>query len=277
MDRYGRGGLLAVLILMTPLAASAQVPDTIFGATGGDRHWLTLRLDYNHRKLSDGEMSLFRNDAALTVGFYPLPWLHLFTGAHFGHTDFAFKYDLSDGFDLASSVANDDVSVEAGLRIGVAQWRGLAVDVYASYEITPYYPRFGIRSAELGTPFGRFDATEYTRDHADFRYNLSQLNAGISVRYRIWRFIPRLGFQYQRLAASFEPRLDAEAAGTIGLFGFDQDEAREDLSGVMHIPSISPGLTVELPYGLALDVEVSIVPTDRSDFLTVRAGVVWTY
>lgn len=276
MTRLTGGGLLAVLILTAPLTAAAQVPDTIIGASG-DRQWLLLRLDYNHRKLTDDRMSLFRNDAAITAGFYPLPWLLLYGGAHFGRTDFSFRYDMTDGFDLASTVANDDVSLEAGLRIGIVQWRGLGLDVFASYEITPYQPRFDIKSARLGTPFGQFDVTDFTREHADFRYNLSQLNAGISVRYRIWRFVPRLGFQYQRLSATFDPRLDEEAAETIGLFGFDQDKAKDDLSGIMHIPAISPGLTVELPFGLALDAEFSIVPTDRSDFLTVRAGLCWTY
>ena len=272
------GLLAALIVLAAPLTAAAQAPRTLFGADGAaGRRWLTLQLDYNSREISDERMSLKRQDAALGVAFYPLPWLNLFTRAHFGRTDFAFDYELSKGFNLASKTSNDDFSLEGGLRVGVVTWKILSLDVFGSYEITPYQPRFRIRSADLDTPFGPFDGADYLRQHADFRYNISQLNAGAAVYLRLWRFVPRLAVQYQRLAATFDPRLDKEAADAIGLFGFDQEKAKQDLSGVKHIPAISPGLNVELPYGFALDAEMTFVPTKGSNFLTGRVGVSWSY
>ncbi len=272
-------GLLACLLILAPLTAAAQpgpLP-TIIGGGDNARRWVSLQLDYNGRRMSDHRMSLERHDAALGVAFYPLPWLSLFARAHAGHTAFSFKYGMSDGFDLASSQSNGDFSLEGGLRVGLVSWKILSLDAFASYEITPYWPRFRIDSAKLNTPLGPYDATDFCRQHADFRYNLSQLNAGLTLHVRLWRFIPRLSVQYQRLAATFDPRLDSEAAATIGLFGFDQEQAKNDLSGVKHVPAISPGLTVALPRGFALDLELTTVPTGSSNFLTGRVGVTWTY
>ncbi len=271
-------GLLTALTVMAPLAAEAQAPlPALIGGDSAGRRRLTLQLDYNGRRLGDPRMELRRHDAALGAAFHPLPWLNLFARAHFGRTDFSFNYGMSEGFDLASKVSNDDFSLEGGLRIGLVSWKILSLDVFASYEIMPYRPRFRIDSAKLGTPFGPYDATDFCRQHADFRYDLSQLNVGVTLHARIWRFIPRLAVQYQRLAATFDPLLDEEAAATIGLFGFDREKARNDLSGVKHVPAVSPGLTVELPYGFALDLEITTTPTEASNYLTGCAGVSWTY
>jgi len=272
-----RGLLTASLIILTPATAAADAPHALIGGNYAGRHWLALQLDYNGRQISNSEMKLERHDAALGVAFYPLPWLSLFTKAHFGHTDFSFNYGLAKGFALASKTSNEDFSLEGGLRIGVVAWKILSLDVFGSYEITPYEPRFRIGSAKLDTPFGSFDSTEFCRRHADFRYNLSQLNAGATLYVRLWRFVPRFAVQYQRIAATFDPRLDQEATDTIGLFGFDPKEAKDDLSGVMHIPAISPGLAVELPYGLAVDLEMTTTPTAASNFMTGRVGISWTY
>jgi len=209
--------------------------------------------------------------------FYALPWLGIFAKGHFGRTDFSFKYKLSKGFDPKSDLANEDGPIEAGLRAGIVTWKALTLDIFAGYEITPYRPNFRINSAKLNTPFGPYDCTEFCRRHADFRYNPSQLNADATLHVRLWRFVPRLGPQYQRLAAVFDPRLDQEATDTIGLSGSEPEKAGAELSGIKHIPAVSPGLTVELPYGLALDAEMTFVPTEISNFMTVRTGAAWSY
>jgi len=270
-------GLATVMIMLAPLGASAQTPNTIIGESADTRRWFTLRLDYVNRRISDGNLSLKRSDASLGATFYALPWLGLFTRAHYGRTDFSFAYTLSKGFKLTSEMANEDLSLEAGTRVGIVSWKMLTLDAFASYEITPYQPRFRVNAAKVDTPFGQFDCKEFCSEHADFRYNMSQLNAGATVYARLWRFVPRLAFQYQRLSASFDPRLDPKAAETIGLFGFDQAKAKDDLSGVKHIPSVSPGLSVELPHGFTLDAECSVVPTKISNFMTVSAGASWSY
>lgn len=272
MPRLGDILMVSALVWL-PTSALA---DTM--APAADTHrWLTFQLDSNYRSIKGEQMSLWRADAAFGAAFSPWRWLSAYSKLHVGRTHLSFDYGLASGFALSSETdGRQDLSLEFGLAATVMRWRWLSLDAFVSYEFTPDRPKFGIASAKLDSPLGGKDITDYCREHADFRYDLSQLNAGINLRAQFGRWIPRVGIQYQRLSAVFDPRLDGDATALIGLFGFDPEEAKKDLSGVRHIPAVSAGLMVRLPYGLALDVEGTTTPTQASDFWTIRLGVSWS-
>lgn len=273
-------GFLAALIILlsAPLGAAAQAPDTIVGNKTGPRRWFALRLDYANRQLGDKDISLTRNDASVGATVYALPWLGFYAGTHFGVTESSFKYELSENYLMDGGLKNVDVSLEAGTNIGIVAWGPLTLDVFASFEFTPYEPQMDIASAGITNPkYGRFDCQELCSQHLGFRYNVNQLRAGLVVHGRIWRFVPRLGLEYQRLGGKFDPIMDEEAQRIIGALGFDPKKVSDDLSGTAHLPVISPGLIVELPYGLGLNAELSFVPVKTSNFMTIRAGIFWSY
>jgi hypothetical protein len=269
---------LGDILMVSALAwlPTSAIADTMAPAADAHRR-LTLQIDSNYRSIKGEQMSLWRADAAFGVAVSPFRWLSAYSKLHVGRTHLSFNYGLDKDFLLTSQAdGRHDLSLEFGLAATALRWRWLSLDAFVSYEFTPNRPRFSIASAGLASPFGDKDITDYCRDHADFRYDLSQLNAGLNLRARFGRWMPRIGLQYQRLSAVFDPRLDGDAAALIGLFGFDPEKAKNDLSGVKHIPAISAGLMVRLPYDLAIDVEGTTTPTQASDFWTIRFGLSWS-
>lgn len=275
---FGPIAVLAFLLAM-PFDAAAQAPDAILGDNPTARRWFTLRLGYGSRSMGSKEITLTRHDAVVGATVYFFPWLGVSTNVHVGVLDSSFKYALSGGYRMDSALRDRGMTVETEAHIGVFASDPVLLEVFAGYEFAPYQPRLTVSSAMIDTPLGEFDCSKICRHHMDFSYELDDLYAGLAAHVRLWRFVPRLAVRYQRISAKFDPRIDREAETLLGSYGFDPEVMRNDLSGEAGFPTVSPGLYVDLPYGLGLDAELNAAPLKirSSTFMTFRAGVSWSY
>ncbi len=265
--------LVAALPFVSAAQARAEAPVWKEGWLSG----LEFSLAPNYYRAQGPYMGLQRADAAIGVGYSFAPWLKLQTKLHVGHTHFSFRdYGVSEGTTLSGDVSGSaDVSVEFGLSSSWRVWKGLSLEGFANYEVIPYRPNFTINGATLDSPLGVLDVTDYARQHAGLDYRFDKLNVGAGASWRLGRWIPRLRISYLRLSGSFRARLDSDAAGLVAIFGYDARKAPDLLDRTIDAVAFAPGLTVELPRGLAIDLEVSTTPVGDSWFFTGTVGLVW--
>jgi hypothetical protein len=273
-----KSGLLSAMTLAAvifPTIICAAEPEKAQEEAGFKR--LSLSLGSNYRSAIADDMALRRVDATIGVSGSPWPWLAAFVKLHLGRTYLSFSYDIAKDASMSGKAyAPTDVSLEVGVAAKVFTYKRLALHTYASYEAIPGNPSFKIDEVKMNSPFGLHDATDYCREHADFRYHLSKLDIGAGGSLKFGRFVPRLTIAYQRLSASFDPRLDRQAEDLISLFGYDAKKDTLILSSSKDVLAVIPGLTVKLPANLAIDMELATTPMPTSKFFTVGLYLSWS-
>jgi len=266
---------MTLAVITFPTVICAAEPEKSPEEAGFRR--LTISLGSNYRSAIADDMALRRVDATIGVNGSPWPWLTASVKLHLGRTYLSFAYDIAKDVSMSGKTyAPTDVSLEAGVAVKVLTYKRLTLHTYASYEAIPGTPSFKIDEVKMDSPFGQHDVTDYCREHADFRYHLSKLDIGAGGSLKLGRFVPRLTIAYQRLSASFDPRLDRQAEDLISLFGYDAKKDTLVLSSSKDVLAVIPGLTINLPANLAVDLELTTTPMPSSKFFTVGLSLSWS-
>lgn len=254
----------------TPPAVATDDPDE------PPRDRLEGRFDTSFVSGSFPHLTVRRADIGAGLMYFPggLP-IALGTGIHFGPSFLELDGPLAEGFGMDASLAHwTNLSLEAQAELTVYRGKRLSFDLYGGFEMSAFDDRLIFSHGDLATGQGTFDITPFLNDHLVLRYGWSRMDAGVTARYRLGAFTPRVGVGFRRLLLRVSAEANDEGRFILAHLG---DATRgieqlyeEDFTAIR----LAPGVDWRTSRTLALSLDVYLMPTADATFF---GGILGTH